>query len=65
MDRSVLEGDPHAVLEAMAIAGYAIGADEGWIYIRAEYPIAVARLKIAIKQARVRRSRQRHLRHGL
>ena len=52
MDRSVLEGDPHAVLEAMAIAGYAIGADEGWIYIRAEYPIAVARLKIAIKQAR-------------
>ena len=52
MDRSVLEGDPHSVLEAMAIAGYAIGADEGWIYIRAEYPIAVARLKIAIKQAR-------------
>ena len=52
MDRSVLAGDPHAVLEAMAIAGYAIGADEGWIYIRAEYPIAVARLKIAIKQAR-------------
>ena len=52
MDRSVLEGDPHAVLEAMAIAGFAIGADEGWIYIRAEYPIAVARLKIAIKQAR-------------
>ena len=52
MDSSVLEGDPHAVLEAMAIAGYAIGADEGWIYIRAEYPIAVARLKIAIKQAR-------------
>ena len=52
MDRSVLEGDPHAVLEAMAIAGYAIGSDEGWIYIRAEYPIAVARLKIAIKQAR-------------
>lgn len=52
MDRSVLEGDPHAVLEAMAIAGYAIGADEGYIYIRAEYPIAVNRLKIAIKQAR-------------
>ncbi len=52
MDRSVLEGDPHAVLEAMAIAGYAIGANEGWIYIRAEYPIAVARLKIAIEQAR-------------
>ena len=52
MDRSVLEGDPHAVLEAMAIAGYAIGAVVCWIYIRAEYPIAVARLKIAIKQAR-------------
>ncbi len=52
MDRSVLEGDPHCVLEAMAIAGYAIGADEGWIYVRAEYPIAVERLKIAIKQAR-------------
>ena len=52
MDRSVLEGDPHAVLEAMAIAGYAIGADEGWIYVRAEYPIAVRRLKIAIEQAR-------------
>ena len=52
MDRSVLEGDPHAVLEAMAIAGYAIGADEGWIYVRAEYPIAVRRLNIAIEQAR-------------
>ena len=52
MDRSVLEGDPHAVLEAMAIAGYAIGADEGYIYVRAEYPIAVRRLEIAIKQAR-------------
>ncbi len=52
MDRSVLEGDPHAVLEAMAIAGYAIGADEGYIYVRAEYPIAVNRLKIAIAQAR-------------
>ena len=51
MDRSVLEGDPHAVLEAMAIAGYAIGADEGYIYVRAEYPIAVNRLEIAIKQA--------------
>ena len=51
MDRSVLEGDPHAVLEAMAIAGYAIGADEGYIYVRAEYPIAVNRLQIAIKQA--------------
>ena len=52
MDRSVLEGDPHAVLEAMAIAGYAIGADEGYIYVRAEYPIAVQRLTIAINQAR-------------
>ena len=52
MDRSVLEGDPHAVLEAMAIAGYAIGANQGYIYVRAEYPIAVERLKIAIRQAR-------------
>jgi len=52
MDRSVLEGDPHVVLEAMAIAGYAIGASQGYIYIRAEYPIAVDRLEIAIGQAR-------------
>jgi NADH:ubiquinone oxidoreductase subunit F (NADH-binding)/(2Fe-2S) ferredoxin/Pyruvate/2-oxoacid:ferredoxin oxidoreductase delta subunit len=52
MDRSVLEGDPHAVLEAMAIAGYAIGANQGYIYVRAEYPIAVERLQTAIKQAR-------------
>ena len=52
MDRSVLEGDPHAVLEAMAIAGYAIGSDQGDIYVRAEYPIAVKRLEIAISQAR-------------
>ena len=52
MDRSILEGDPHSVLEAMAIAGYAIGADKGFIYVRAEYPIAVHRLKIAIEQAR-------------
>ncbi|MBR6563407.1 MAG: NADH-quinone oxidoreductase subunit NuoF [Clostridia bacterium] len=52
MDRSVLEGDPHAVIEAMAIAGYAIGADEGFVYVRAEYPIAVKRLAIAIEQAR-------------
>ena len=52
MDRSVLEGDPHSVIEAMAIAGYAIGATQGYIYIRAEYPIAVERLKIAINQAR-------------
>ena len=52
MDRSVLEGDPHVVLEAMAIAGYAIGASQGYIYVRAEYPIAVKRLEIAINQAR-------------
>ena len=52
MDRSILEGDPHAVLEAMEIAGYAIGAEKGYIYVRAEYPIAVERLKIAINQAR-------------
>ncbi len=52
MDRSVLEGDPHALIEAMAIAGYAIGADEGYVYVRAEYPIAVKRLQIAIEQAR-------------
>ena len=52
MDRSILEGDPHCVLEAMAIAGFAIGANQGYIYVRAEYPIAVQRLKIAIKQAR-------------
>ena len=52
MDRSILEGDPHAVLEAMAIAGYAIGSDEGYIYVRAEYPIAIHRLTIAINQAR-------------
>ena len=52
MDRSVLEGDPHCVLEAMAIAGYAIGATKGYIYVRAEYPIAVKRLEIAIGQAR-------------
>ncbi|MBO7249908.1 MAG: SLBB domain-containing protein, partial [Clostridia bacterium] len=52
MDRSILEGDPHAVIEAMAIAGYAIGADEGYVYVRAEYPIAIHRLEIAIKQAR-------------
>ena len=52
MDRSVLEGDPHVVLEAMAIAGYTIGANQGYIYVRAEYPIAVDRLRIAINQAR-------------
>jgi NADP-reducing hydrogenase subunit HndC len=52
MDRSVLEGDPHSVLEAMTIAGYAIGSDQGYIYVRAEYPIAIKRLEIAIRQAR-------------
>lgn len=52
MDRSILEGDPHSVLEAMEIAGYAIGAEKGYIYVRAEYPIAVNRLQIAINQAR-------------
>ncbi len=52
MDRSVLEGDPHSIIEAMAIAAYAVGADEGYIYIRAEYPIAVKRLEIAIEQAK-------------
>lgn len=52
MDRSVLEGDPHSVIEAMAIAGYAIGASQGYIYVRAEYPIAVKRLQIAIDQAK-------------
>jgi NADP-reducing hydrogenase subunit HndC len=52
MDRSILEGDPHSVIEAMAIAAYAIGSDEGAIYVRAEYPIAVKRLQIAINQAR-------------
>lgn len=51
MDRSILEGDPHSVLEAMAIAGYAIGAEKGYIYIRAEYPLAIQRLNIAIEQA--------------
>jgi len=52
MDRSILEGDPHALIEAMAIAGYAIGSDQGYVYVRAEYPIAVKRLEIAIAQAR-------------
>ncbi len=52
MDRSILEGDPHSVIEAMAIAGYAVGANQGFIYIRAEYPIAVGRLQTAIDQAR-------------
>ena len=52
MDRSTLEGDPHSILEAMTIAGFAIGASKGYIYIRAEYPLAIQRLEIAIKQAR-------------
>ncbi len=52
MDRSILEGDPHSVIEAMAIAGYCIGANQGYVYVRAEYPIAVERLKLAISQAR-------------
>lgn len=52
MDRSVLEGDPHCIIEAMAICGYAIGATKGFVYVRAEYPIAVARLQLAINQAR-------------
>jgi NADH:ubiquinone oxidoreductase subunit F (NADH-binding)/(2Fe-2S) ferredoxin/NAD-dependent dihydropyrimidine dehydrogenase PreA subunit len=52
MDRSILEGDPHAVLEAMAIGGYAIGASKGFVYVRAEYPVAVKRLQIAIDQAK-------------
>ena len=52
MDRSILEGDPHALIEAMAIAGYAIGATQGYVYVRAEYPIAVNRLQIAIDQAK-------------
>ncbi|MGF7060617.1 NADH-quinone oxidoreductase subunit NuoF [Brassicibacter mesophilus] len=52
MDRSILEGDPHSLIEAMAIAGYAIGSNQGYVYIRAEYPIAVRRLQIAIDQAR-------------
>jgi len=51
MDRSVLEGDPHRILEGMAVAGYAVGAQQGFIYIRAEYPLAIERLKLAIKQA--------------
>lgn len=54
MDRSVLEGDPHKILEGMAVCGYAIGADEGYIYVRAEYPLAIKRLRIAIEQAEAR-----------
>ncbi len=66
MDRSILEGDPTAVIEAMAIAGYAIGANQGYVYVRAEYPIAVQRLQVAIKQAtRVRPAGQEHSGHRL
>ena len=65
MDRSVLEGDPHAVLEAMAIAGYAIGADEGYIYVRAEYPIAVPSPGCHKAGKRAGRSRREHIRHRL
>jgi NADH:ubiquinone oxidoreductase subunit F (NADH-binding) len=62
MDSSVLESDPHSVLEGMAIAGYAVGANQGFIYVRAEYPLAIKRLQTAIKQAKAARpSRQRHL----
>ena len=61
MDRSVLESDPHSVLEGMAIAAYAVGASQGFIYVRAEYPLAIKRLQIAIKQAKTARpARQRH-----
>jgi len=52
MDRAILEGDPHSVLEGMVIAGYAVGASKGFIYVRAEYPLAIERLEIAIDQAR-------------
>jgi bidirectional [NiFe] hydrogenase diaphorase subunit len=66
MDRSVLESDPHRVLEGMAIAAYAVGASEGYIYVRAEYPLAVARLKTAIRQAERQGSAgQQHLRHAV
>ena len=52
MDRAVIEGDPHAVIEGMIIGAYAMGASEGIVYIRAEYPLAIERLKLALKQAR-------------
>ena len=66
MDRSVLESDPHRVLEGMAIAAYAVGASQGFIYVRAEYPLAISRLQTAIKQAKqTRPARQRHLRVAL
>ena len=61
MDRSVLESDPHSVLEGMAIAAYAVGANQGFIYVRAEYPLAISRLQTAIKQAKQHGpARQRH-----
>ena len=66
MDRSVLESDPHRVLEGMAIAGYAVGADQGYIYVRGEYPLAIHRLETAIKQARkLRPARQPDLRFAV
>ena len=66
MDRSVLESDPHRVLEGMAIAAYAVGASEGYIYVRAEYPLAIKRLKTAIRQAeRIGLAGHEHLRHAL
>jgi len=61
MDRSLLEGDPHAVLEGMAIGAYAIGADEGYIYVRAEYPLAIKRLELAIRQAEERNLLSSHI----
>ena len=62
MDRSVLESDPHSVLEGMAIAAYAVGANQGFIYVRAEYPLAISRLQTAIKQAKQHGpAGQRHL----
>ena len=63
MNRSVLESDPHRVLEGMAIAGYAVGASQGYIYVRGEYPLAIERLQTAIKQAnRLGAAGQQHLR---
>ena len=66
MDRSVIEGNPHVVIEGMAIAAKAIGADEGYVYVRAEYPIAVKRLMIAIDEAReYGTARERHYGHRI
>ena len=65
MDRSVLESDPQRVIEGMAIAAYAVGASQGFIYVRAEYPLAIARLTIALREARQTRiPGQQHWRHG-